>query len=50
MREAWEGVGDTAGMGGMGGMGGMPGAGGMGAGGMPNPEMMQQMMGNPMVQ
>jgi hypothetical protein len=39
-------------MGGMGGMGGMPGMGGMGGpgGGMPNPQMMQQMMSNPMVQ
>jgi ubiquilin len=43
------------GMGGMGGFGGMQGMGGMG-GGMPpgmgqmNPQMMEQMMGNPMVQ
>lgn len=33
-----------------GGMGGMGGAGGMGAGGMPDPNMMSQMMNNPMVQ
>lgn len=44
-------------MGGLGGMGGMPmgmpmgGMGGLGgAGGMPNPQQMQQMMNNPMVQ
>lgn len=46
------GFGGMPGMGGMGGMGGMPGMGGMGGmgGGMPNPDQMNQMMNNPMVQ
>jgi len=43
------GMGGMPGMGGMGGMPGMPGMGGMG-GGMPNPDQMNQMMSNPMVQ